>query len=294
MESPTSGDDDLASRLRGTHMGSGRYDFEIRFENRNSEDVHKDALAAAHAEHTRVREFALRAFELNELREQQLRLQQKNEQEAERVRLEELRAAEAIKARELENKARSIPKPPPRVPTPPPPAPSQVAASTKEQPKPATQPTSDTPKPATQSTPVAPRPQVPAPQPHPSTQASAPKPDPTQSNPLQQQLTLSPPVSQAQPQQKPTPVPQPQPTSPSNNSSLSSTHPDAERYLEVHRSLKQLRKFINDAGKANPALKKKTGEMRRAIRQSMGQLTGEKGANKEPVCTSCSPFKNRT
>lgn len=85
------GDDELPSLLRRSHLGS-IYDHDIRFENRNAEDVHKDALAAALAEHERVREIALRAYELNELREEQERLRQHALQEEERVRIETERA----------------------------------------------------------------------------------------------------------------------------------------------------------------------------------------------------------
>jgi hypothetical protein len=47
--------------------------------------------------------------------------------------------------------------------------------------------------------------------------------------------------------------------------------------------LKEVRKAIKERGEKDAQFKKKAGEMRRAITRSVGQLTGERGANKVPV-----------
>jgi nucleoporin GLE1 len=65
-----------------------------------------------------------------------------------------------------------------------------------------------------------------------------------------------------------------------------SSLPGADRYLEIHKSLKQLRSFVTEHAKQDPGLKKKMGEMRREIRKSVGQLTEGKGANRIPVSNS--------
>ncbi|TVY85960.1 Nucleoporin [Lachnellula willkommii] len=271
--------DDLPSLLRRSHIHQGPahdYDHDTRFENRNSEDVHRDALAAAHTERERVRAIAIEALSLYELTQEQQQLRQKTEQEEQRVKLEHERAVELVRIRELENKARQIPKPPPRLPTPPPPPVQKPAPIIN-------------PPPAAPTPPVQAPPSQPAqhqPQPQTQTQPTPPNPNP---NPFA--TTQPPPASRpAQtPQfQAPAPPRPPQPqnhvTAPTSNATTPShVYPGVERYLEIHKSLKKLRLFITNAGKADKALKTKTGEMRRAMRQSIGQLTAEKGANKVPL-----------
>ncbi len=56
-----------------------------------------------------------------------------------------------------------------------------------------------------------------------------------------------------------------------------------QRYLEIHRKLKDLRKVMLDQAKQNKALKDTMGDIRRGLRQSVGQLTTGKGVNKIPV-----------
>ena len=65
-------------------------------ENRNTELSHLEALAAAQAEHERVREAAIRVYQTHELqeqnrrlREQQERIREKQRKEEERIRNEE-------------------------------------------------------------------------------------------------------------------------------------------------------------------------------------------------------------
>ena len=67
---------------------------------------------------------------------------------------------------------------------------------------------------------------------------------------------------------------------------VQNTQPEAEhsRYLDIHRALKDLRKFMTAQAKQNAQLKGSMGDMRREIRKSVGQLRDGKGANKVQVC----------
>ena len=280
MEDQNPGGDELPSLLTRSHISTPIYSHDVRFNNRNSEDVHNDALAAAQAEHDRVREVALRAVQLNELRESSLRLQAHARQEAERIKVERERALEEIRIRELENKARQILRPPLRVPTPPPVKLPGRIPSPRTFPAPQTQ----APSPIMKTAPA---------QIHRISSAveSAPQTSPTPSSNtrgLIQAATPSritaPPRTMQSPAPQPRQVRPPQPAAdPSKNRLVSHVLPDGGRYTSIHKSLKDLRKYVADLGKQNSAFKKKTGEMRRAIRQSVGQLIGEKGANKIPV-----------
>ena len=58
-----------------------------------------------------------------------------------------------------------------------------------------------------------------------------------------------------------------------------------QRYVGIHRKLKDLRKGMLDQAKQDKALKDTMGDIRRGIRQSVGQLTMGKGVNKVPVST---------
>lgn len=53
--------------------------------------------------------------------------------------------------------------------------------------------------------------------------------------------------------------------------------------MEIHKNLKQLRQYLVAEGKQNLPFKKMLGDYRRSIRQTVGQLTGERGANKECI-----------
>ena len=66
--------------------------------------------------------------------------------------------------------------------------------------------------------------------------------------------------------------------------------PDAtaehQRYLEIHRSLKELRKGLATQGAQNPEIKNAMGNMRREIRKCVGQIREGKGTNNTlPVCS---------
>ncbi|KAJ5082279.1 hypothetical protein N7532_011322 [Penicillium argentinense] len=56
-----------------------------------------------------------------------------------------------------------------------------------------------------------------------------------------------------------------------------------ERYLQIHKDLKEFRASIRDFGKQNQAVKNATGDMRRAIKKCIGQLRDGKGANQQQV-----------
>ncbi|MCJ1287857.1 hypothetical protein MMC26_007209 [Xylographa opegraphella] len=55
-----------------------------------------------------------------------------------------------------------------------------------------------------------------------------------------------------------------------------------DRYLHIHKSLKEFRKFMSDQGKQNPTLKTQMGDMRRIIKKCVGQLTSGKESNRQP------------
>jgi nucleoporin GLE1 len=80
----------------------------------------------------------------------------------------------------------------------------------------------------------------------------------------------------------PTATEQPKPQQQASSPALrSATGPD--RYQTIHQNLKDLRKDLVQQAKVNPRLKARMGDMRREIRKSVGQLTGEKGANTSQV-----------
>ena len=76
-------------------------------------------------------------------------------------------------------------------------------------------------------------------------------------------------------------------TQPIQDTQLEAEH---SRYLEIHRALKELRKFMTAQAKQNAQLKEAMGDMRREIRKSVGQLRDGKGANRVQVFLS-SPFQ---
>ena len=73
----------------------------------------------------------------------------------------------------------------------------------------------------------------------------------------------------------------------SQGQSSTGSSPDKEvshqRYLQIHQNLKKFRKEFWAQCKKDANLKTKVGDMRRAIKTSVGQLTEAKGANKQPV-----------
>ena len=56
-----------------------------------------------------------------------------------------------------------------------------------------------------------------------------------------------------------------------------------QRYLEIHKTLKELRRFMVQQAKQNPQLKAAMGDMRRGLRKSVGQLREGRAANTKQV-----------
>ena len=56
-----------------------------------------------------------------------------------------------------------------------------------------------------------------------------------------------------------------------------------QRYLAIHKSLKDLRQFMVVENRKNDELKQNMGDIRRQIKKSVGQLTTGPNANKQPV-----------
>lgn len=86
--------------------------------------------------------------------------------------------------------------------------------------------------------------------------------------------------------------PKPQPTTVASSSAISAQptinlQPEAEhqRYFTIHKHLKELRKSMIAEGAKSPDLKKNMGDKRREIRKSVGQLRIGQGVNKTPVST---------
>jgi nucleoporin GLE1 len=280
MPARKAGDKSLSSRLLRTHVSTTSSSEDLE----KTAAVHKDALAAAQEEHRRVRESALRAYRNNELKEAKEKLLEAQLQEAERLRLEAERAELAAKVLELQKKHIPIPSAPAPPPLPPPPEPKpkqgeiiKGEAESKDSSsiqRPAVTEVSSEPKgprsaePSVQQPPTAPglttiRPQIPS-------TATA----------IGKSADVVPTVLKTN-------------KAPANDKVVPSTFPVltrqfsespvAQKYLEIHKKLKQLRAFIMENTKKNPALKNHVGEMRRQIRKSVGQLTEGKGANSVPV-----------
>ncbi|UKZ72778.1 hypothetical protein TrVFT333_000413 [Trichoderma virens FT-333] len=216
------------------------------FDGRNNELSHQSALAAAQAEHKRVREAAIRVFELHSLQEERQRILELERKEQERLRVEAAIVEEERRLREL--KAKTVPKLPPE-PVPEPPK--------KVEPTPVQQP-------------VAAKPQEPT---KPATNNLF---APTTAAKLENRLaptTLAKPV--AQPPAAQIPVARPPPA---QKNAL------ADRYVEIHKELKKLRQVLQAEAKVpGSPLKGKMGTYRREIRVSIGQLTAGKGANAQPI-----------
>lgn len=252
---------------------------------RNTELAHRDALAAARAEHDRVRDAAIRVYELHELQQEHQRIVEQERKEQERLKAEAAVVAEELRLRELKKK--SIPKPPPEPEPEPEPKPQTVPQKTPDasQPAPAANATEakkeDAPKPvapttngifSNQSKPASSNPFASPQKPAEAKLASTP-----QANGI-----LAQPAQPVQPA-KPTP-----PVASQSPAPASATN--AERYTQIHQQLKKLRKDLMDLAKKEPnsPLKKNLGNMRREIRTAVGQLSTTKGANAAQVSILCS------
>ncbi|KAG5950947.1 hypothetical protein E4U53_004134 [Claviceps sorghi] len=249
-------------------------------DDRNTELSHRDALAAAQAEHDRVRELALRVFDLHNLQEKHNQIIEQERREKKRLRAEAAIAAEEKRLQEL--KAKSVPKPP--LPPPPEPGPEQSKAVVKSVGKPAEEKRlASVPAEAQAQFKTQPPRALPSP---PASQQQQQQQQQQQHHPQpQQQQQAQPnglpannnsPPSVAPAAQKPISAPSVQPARPKS----SSLDPLSDRYIQIHQALKKLRTDIISASKApDSPLKGKVGSVRREIRVSIGQLTGVKGAN---------------
>ncbi|KAH6640974.1 GLE1-like protein-domain-containing protein [Chaetomium tenue] len=255
---------------------------EILGDDRNSEARHRYLLETAKREHDRVREEAERVYREQLQREERQRLLDARRKEEERIKLEEALAADRARLNELKAKKIAIPAPLPdpeppvivapavngNVPAVPPPTnnvPAQTNGTTSQKP---------TTIPAVPKLPSAPVPaqiqtQTPATAPH-----KAPEPSKTVNSVLGINGLLN-------------NTPQPNGAASNPETSRSAAQPPTQtrpdKYAEIHKNLKMLRKFMADQAKSNPTLKGRMGDMRREIRKSVGQLTvtlGVAGVNK--------------
>lgn len=241
-------------------------------QNHEKEVVHKQALAAAAAEHNRIRESAelvRKELELqiqNERRrrdeEQRRGLEQKRQEQVEReIEETKLLEKEKVKTAELEAKKAAQSERLRKAE-----AEATAQAHKVEEERQASEAAAQLRKKkqneeikrrlaeakATQQKPDATTPSIPA--------ATTPKPQPI--------TTASSPAIPAQP--------------------IQNLQPEVEhqRYLAIHKQLKELRKFMNAEGAKSPDLKKNMGDKRREIRKSVGQLRVGQGVNKTPVSIS--------
>lgn len=255
---------------------------------RNNELSHRDALAAAQVEHERVRQAAIRVYELHELQQEHRRIVEEERKEQERLRAEALVVAEEKRLREL--KAKTIPRlpPEPEPPTPPPapkPDPSKTTNGTtpvkeSKRVEPSTTPPSEIKKPAL-APPAISSPFAPQNKPTISSPLAAATSGQTTTHGLFQKTNGS---ATAQPAAPAPAQPLVKPAAPPAQPAAS---PTEDRYSQIHQELKKLRRELQAQSKVpGSPLKGKLGTFRREIRVAIGQLTGGKGANAKPVSTT--------
>ncbi len=267
---------------------------DILGDDRNSEARHRVLLETAKREHERVRADAQRVYQEQLQREERQRLLDERRKQEQRIRMEEQLAAEREHLNALKAKKIAIPAP---LPDPAPPAPPAVINRTLPPPSPQA---NNVPPKANGTT---------------ANQGAA----PALSTPsLQGVLGPGAPAVSSTPAQSQTqalgtaPTRAPEPARPANsvlginglinnppqtNGVASTSRSDApspapaqpDRYTQIHKNLKIMRKSMAEQAKQNPALKERMGDMRREIRKSVGQLTvssGVAGVNKTQVCSS--------
>ncbi|KAF4344494.1 RNA export mediator GLE1 [Fusarium beomiforme] len=251
-------------------------------DSRNTELNHRDALAAAQLEHDRVRQAAIRVYELHELREEHKRILAEERREEERLKAEAAVVAEEKRLREL--KAKTVPQLPPEpAQQPPPPA--------KKEP---TKPNCITPSKDTEHAPDAKIPNSslktgPATAPATTGGLTQPKPSnlfgaiqPAPQSPLQQSNGTT--VQSADPAATTIPKLAAKPAAPVVKPLHTKSAPSIDRYSQIHQELKKLRRELQAQSKVvGSPLKGKLGAARREIRVAIGQLTGGKGANAQPI-----------
>ncbi|KAI1352174.1 GLE1-like protein-domain-containing protein [Xylaria sp. FL0043] len=256
-------------------------------ENRHSELSHQDALAAAQAEHERVRHAAIRVFKDHESKEEHRRLLEREELIRHQQRLEEerIRNEERLQAEEERLRALKLKTVPKRIPE----APSLPAA-------PATAPVAP---PSPWSNPAS------APQPNGFTSPSSITQVKKESPAASEQLPSNAPALAAVNGNKPTQtaglggpqhvaLTQPSPSAPLTAtapsykppaSTLPTSIPPVDQYIVIHQNLKKLRASLIEQAKSLPPLKARMGDMRRELRKSLGQVVAEKGANRKQIAT---------
>ncbi|KAI0157701.1 GLE1-domain-containing protein [Xylariaceae sp. FL1272] len=261
------------------------------YENRNTELNHKDALDAALVEHERVRLAAVRVLDDHEskeharrLREEEQRIRIEQQREEERLRAEQRLRDEEKTLREL--RAKTIPQLPPE-PTPQPAPTSTAPAPTKQANgiggasnlfgQPAKPQTVQSTLSNGQSSAQTPAVQTNGFRPSPATSAFPP---PTAAQDTTQPSSALAAVNTPNAIQ---PVTTPQAAIPVSSGSRVSVDPASERYVEIHRNLKNLRISVVEQAKNEPKLKARMGDMRREIRKYLGQLVQYKPQNKEKV-----------
>jgi nucleoporin GLE1 len=250
-------------------------------EGRNNELNHQSALAAAQEEHKRVREAAIRVYELHELREEHQRILELERKEQERLRAEAAIVEEERRLREL--KAKTVPKLPPEpVPEPP----KKIEPTPVQQPEPTKAPEPKKQNPfETKQQPVT---STAVPQTN-GFLGGQTKPaagglfaSTAQADSASKLENRAAPTAQAAPAVQP-----PATRSPAPPTASAQKNALADRYLQIHKELKKLRQVLQAEAKVpGSPLKGKMGTYRREIRVSIGQLTGGKGANAQPVRTS--------
>lgn len=285
-------------------------------EERNNLNSHHDALTASKEEHDRVRDHAIRALEKHVFKLEQLRIQDEEENILEKQKREKERLERELRLREEEQRlreleAQKIPKLPPKlaVETTPAAANTNTTATNGIVKSPQTdanagilpqaalvsaKPTSKDLSAAERTTGTTPSSNKPD-----SRQETdnMPRPSPFSTAPPASVSPVPNPFAAAQ---KPTanPFGQPAAVKPANvfatsapvapgTTSIQVAAPvqaTPDRYLQIHQSLKKLRAMVKQQMTTNLELKKHVGNMRREIRKSIGQLTGEKGANRQQVC----------
>ncbi|RBA09146.1 hypothetical protein FPRO05_06283 [Fusarium proliferatum] len=251
-------------------------------DSRNNELNHRDALAAAQLEHDRVRQAAIRVYELHELQEEHKRIVAEERREEERLKAEAAVVAEEKRLREL--KAKTVPRLPPEQPAPQPspakPEPTKTNGATQikdaapalDVKKPVVSPAS---VPASASATTASftqtKPSNPFGTTQPASESLLPKPNGATAQSTAPATTTipQPAIKSAAPTVQPVP---------------SKSAPSIDRYSQIHQELKKLRKELQAQSKvAGSPLKGKLGAARREIRVAIGQLTGGKGANAQPI-----------
>lgn len=259
-------------------------------ENRHTEVNHKAALAAAQAEHERVRHTAVQVFEAHKLEEECQRLQQQEEivrqyqrREEERIRHEERLRAEEERLRAL--KLKTVPKLPPEAPPLAPSSPSTPRSNgfgpsnpipaagsannqglafptQKEPPQAFHQPVSNVAAPLGNGA----KPVLPVP-----TQPPQLGQHNTTKTPPSAALTINGLLSGNSVSQQTAPL------------ASSPSKPSVDRYVVIHQNMKNLRASLVEQAKSLPPLKARMGDMRRELRKSLGQMVTEKGGNKQQV-----------